>query len=216
MSASTGNRRFSLLSLVLLVTTVAALAGWIGAQRQASRARLETLRLRQQLQQYRAELGQLQVVDKTRVHAIGVRRDPNQHNRWKWRVYLPTDRQHRLVLETDQRQSVEIPETGERIIEAQLAPGADDTWWISLAVDGTPLMGASLPWYTDQTELSFPSMVGPNDRSVWEQTERPVLIKTMGARPDDSNSAEPEVDRPGFTIWIESPRTSPLPQGQGG
>ena len=198
MSNAASIRRFSLLSLVLLMTTIGALAGWIGAIQQTSKARQETLRLRREVEQYRAELGQLDVADTTRVHAIGLRRDPQDQNRWKWRVYLPTGAAYRLEIETDQRQSVDVHSAGEVIIEAQLATQQDNTWWLNLAIDGTPLSRAALPGYTLGKPLWFPRLVGPNDRSVWERAERPVLIEARYATETDGEAEA------GFAIWLEA------------
>jgi hypothetical protein len=187
--------RFSLLSLVLLVTAVAALAGWIAALRQANLARRETLVLRREVERFRAELGDLQVVDTTRVHAIGLRRAPAEKRRWKWRVYLPTAFDSHLVVQTDRTQSIDLPASGEVVIEAQLSSRGGDAWQLDLAIDGAPVATAAVPWFVEDTVLSYRALVRPNDRSVWEQAERPVLIEATNAINGDDDAR--------FAIWIE-------------
>lgn len=85
-------QRFSLASLLLLLATVACLAGWVGAARRAELARSEATTLRRANEAYRAELGFLDVVDDTKVHVVGRPPRAINPNSWSWRMYFPPGR----------------------------------------------------------------------------------------------------------------------------
>ena len=108
MNSADSSRRFSLFSLILIFTTVAATAGWIGALRQSRDARRDAIELRRALEEHRAGVGELDVADFSRVHAVGLTVNPGNGHRWKWRVFVPSEANSNLVLQTDSQQRVAL------------------------------------------------------------------------------------------------------------
>lgn len=181
---------------MLFLCTVAAVAAWWGANQRAERAIQEAVRLRMQLQQYQAELGELSVIDPTKVHAIGLRLRPEDQQRWKWRIFLPPKRKWQLLLvdgaqaldrgailqqfqghgATNQIMAVEV-QPGEFLMEAAIISREADKPQLALscAINGRPCLELPLPEF-DTAKYDLEVTVGPNDRHVWEPGEQPLLL----------------------------------------
>jgi hypothetical protein len=92
--AASHRPRFSLLSLFLTVAIICFIAAYFGASRREHdalqpAAALEERLARQSMEisQLRAELGELTVTNRTKLHLLQLP-TRNEHH-WKWRVYLP-------------------------------------------------------------------------------------------------------------------------------
>jgi hypothetical protein len=209
-------QRFSLLSLLLLFTTIVAAAGWWAPQRKAELAWNEVRMLRQKLDQYQAELGELHVVDETKVHAIGLRRAPEDTLRWKWRVFIPPEADFRLYLRTDYVPTVgtvrdpsrgishQLQGNRELLIEAAIVQRSEADWALVSAINGKPTLEERLPWYQPDANDSRPSLdlsqvVGPDDRNVWEPGETAVLILAKSLSETGGQQSNTSA---GFAIWL--------------
>ncbi len=222
-----GSRRFSLAAALLFVATVGALAAWWGANQRMERAVREARQLRVQLEQYQAELGQLSVIDPTKVHAIGLRMRPEDGMRWKWRVYLPPTRVWKLVLVAgpqsgnrnvigrqlqgeaeSNRMAVVNVAAGAFVMEAAVVPGnADQAHYIlACAIDGRPCGELQLSAFNAAADYDQELTVGPNERSVWEPGERPLLLSLRQANGQAERQTEGTAATKSLAIWLwESP-----------
>lgn len=202
--------RFSLLSLLLLTTTIACAAGWISALRQTELARVEALALRREVETYRDRLAHLDVIDATKVHAIGL-------NDSGWKMFFPPGRYvvhcYDGPYEGDDlkgpferaRLMPPIELDGETRIEAKLAYQYDDASWFVEFARPKVAVRKKISWQLDPQSCEFDSFaVAVNQRVVWEPGEPVVLM----ARRQIDRETKQQGDV--VALWIEQLGNEPL------
>ncbi|QDU57147.1 hypothetical protein [Aeoliella mucimassa] len=195
--------RFSLLTLVLLTTIVAL--GIAVAQ-----LYWEVAPLRDEVKRLRAEVGELDITDKTKVHAVGVVTD-NQL-RWKWRVWVPEGANYVARGFGEDIPAQGYPDTGATITLSQ--PGEhvlewgieydprSERWEGRLKVRGSSAGSDPQPWVDWSSRSTSSSGVGTRTTRVYDAGERVELMR-LRCTNDDNTPASPDDPVPGFLIWIE-------------
>lgn len=148
MSGTKPNRRprVSLLSLLLLTAVVAT---------SLTTAMLwsEVGPLRRENQRLRDEIGELTILDATKVHLLVLPTDPVEGYEWRWRVYVPPGSKYRVATKSSSQASGgfrsstsgsgTVLEEGQHTVGAWLRPGAKAQWHYK-AVAGGASTGGSL------------------------------------------------------------------------
>jgi len=98
--------QFSLATLLWLTTLAVCLAALLAMYRELRQARDDLRAARDEVQKYRGEMGFLDVTDRSKIYARGLK-IISSANKWSWRVFVPQGRQFRLLLATSG-----IPATG--------------------------------------------------------------------------------------------------------
>ncbi len=195
--------RFSLANLFLLMTTVVCAAGWIAAQRKAQIAAARSMVLKREKELYQAQLARLEVVDHSKVHAVGLPRSG-------WRMYFPSG--------TYQVHSYVGPSTGDDLrgpypkspimsplqfageteVEAEISYLSNDgTWSLEFSMPGHNFRKL-LPWELASQSCDFRGFsIAPGQRAVWEPGEPVVLVARQQI--DVMTKKPAEV----VAVWIE-------------
>ena len=207
--------RFSLLSLILIVSLVGLFVAWWRAKEVATQSLSELSSVRSRLEKYE---GVLNVAENDRPQAIAVRDTLRQRLRWKWRVYLPPDRDYRLhvtdfdvpedgILTTENSRpgrtyrATQFDHRGEFTVEYAIYLSRNG-WEFGCAVDGQPMIGGVFNNGKDfNPDVDLKYTVRGGSPRVWKAGESALLllgrhqpINTEGSRPGCCQ---------GFGLWFE-------------
>ena len=195
--------RFSLATLLLIMTTLVCACGWIAAQRKAQRAGMMVQTLHREVEFYRDKMAQIEVVDETKVHALGLPRSG-------WLMYFPPGKYvvHGYIgARGDHGLQGPFPPApllpplelaGEMQFEAKLShdTGAGD-WTVEFSKAGQTVR-KRVPWKLKPEEIALDGFaIAPGQRAVWEPGEAIVL---MARRPVSTKTEEPAAM---VAIWVE-------------
>lgn len=158
--------RFSLLTLVWLITVAALAVGLYSSGKRNAMLEARNQELAAQNKTFRDELGIFEIEDLTKIHAIGV---PSEFDEpLKYRVYLPPGRKYFACYQANRIPKREVPEPRHR---SQLQPGS---WLISVDLErdqdrqtGKPLPAATARLRcasTDDANSGLTTMVGISER----------------------------------------------------
>lgn len=194
--------RFSLLTLVL-VTTIVALAIAVGMLYR------EVAPLRAEVKRLRAEVGELDVRDKSKIHAIQV--PSGSKLEWKWRIWIPegVSYQMRAVGEDVPQEgfpefggTTYLREPGEQVIRYVIERDPKRGGWAGkLVYDGGSLGSDEQPWVEWSSWSAGGHGVGDSTK-VFEPGER-ILIARRRYTNENDPPKSPYDPLPGFMIWLE-------------
>lgn len=194
--------RFSLLTLVL-VTTIVALAICVGMLYR------EVGPLRSELKRLRDELGELDVRDKSKIHAIHV--PSGSKLEWKWRIWIPEGATYSLRSSGENIPDSGFPEfggtvylrePGEHVIRYVIERDPRRGGWAGKLVHDSGSVGSDAqPWVEWSGWAASKEGVG-DSTEVFEPDSRVVLIRRRYENHDNppKNPADP---LPGFMIWLD-------------
>jgi cell division protein FtsB len=210
--------RFPLWGLFIVVALACVGAAWYGMRKRereavqkaaALAAQLETQR--QENDRLRAEIGYLKIGDRTKVHALALRRLNDYH--WQWRVYLPPGKQWHLyqVLGriprrglNDIRNGKGTIDSGEFTIEAFIGRGA---FGESRLVVVTP--GRRFSQSIDEGEFEelvkaghSTGGVGSTKTEVFD-AKGPIELIRLRKHPVPGSTADSDEPEFGFMLWFE-------------
>jgi hypothetical protein len=199
--------RFSLRSLVAVVTLVAmVLVIW--------RLYAELVPLREENRRLRSELGELSIDDETKFHAILMpQANPNEFT-YKWRIWVPEGRSYQLQFAsgTIRKQGfpqgysngISISAPGEHWIEYRVFRDADSGRWIDmLYTRDASVSGSYQPWPDWSERVGTGASVGDSTR-VFEPGSRVELVRWRISQA--KSSAQIEDPSAGYMIWLEPVR----------
>lgn len=195
--------RFSLLTLVL-VTTIVALAVSVGLlYREVGPLRIEVKRLR-------AEVGELDVRDKSKIHAIQV--PSGSKLEWKWRIWIPEGITYSLRSSGGDIPKEGFPEfggtmylrePGEHVIRYVIERDPKRDGWAGKLVHDSGSVGSNpQPWVEWSSWTGSGGGVG-STTEVFEPGDRVVLARQRYEN-GDNPPKDPNGPLPGFMIWLES------------
>ncbi len=220
-SNSSSRPRFSIATLLLLLTTLCTLAAWWGANQRFVAALRQNAQLQQENAVLSAELAKLTVIDDTKVHAIGLPQtwpDPTNQSglRFAWRLFLPHDRSWHVAITEDLVEESKVGETSRAPRRGEVRSGTLilsiavldaenhlDAVQLVCSVDGKSIFEMALPGFDTTNSIKIDFMLGPHDRGVWEPGERPLLLTLSHL----------DVDRPALHIWL-SDSSQAEPEGR--
>lgn len=215
--------RFSLLTLLLLLT-IAALAVTVWRQS------FEIEPLRQEVRRLRQEVGQLTIDDESKIYAIRViTADLDVH---RFRVYLPKNRRFNLntrnetipgKLNTQSRQEwfASLPgsgssgniDSGEFTIDVQVRPDPKkpDHWDFAYSINGRGggTTGAVVPWLADRRVWTISDEVHRGKQIELDANDGLVLFALrkgdLKEFPGGYSTTGPDESKehPGLMLWIE-------------
>ena len=115
--------------------------------------------------------GHLKISDRSKAHVVAVKDLIQPRLRWKWKVYLPSDKRYRLHwtdfdIPADGKITAEHNESGrtyggateysgEFVVEFSVHMGYDGKWWMHLAADDQGLMTGDWGYWND-ADIEFP------------------------------------------------------------
>jgi hypothetical protein len=194
--------QFSLLNLVLMTTIVALGVTVYLLQQRVAPLEAEVKRLRD-------EVGELNIQDPSKLHAIQVQTD-NQLE-WKWRIYVPEGVSYAVRSYGNQIPEDNFPqwggtmylrEPGEHVLRYVIRYDPEgDRWEGSLQMKSGSVGSHHQPWVTWKGRGSTSSGVGMTTQ-VFEPDKR-VLITRRRYEDDSNPPAKPTDPLPGFMIWLE-------------
>lgn len=205
MSDETPSRRkgarFSLLTL-LLVTAIIALSVTVAMLYR------ELIPLREEVARLRNELGELNVEDPTKLHAIRVETDNELE--WKWRIWIPEGASYRLRGHGGPVPKEGYPttggttylrESGEHVIRYRIRRDPRDGRWNGSLHSPTGSVGKDhQPWVEWSSRTSTSGGVGSSTRS-YETDQRVEIIRHRVSQASSSTNIEDPAA--GFMIWLE-------------
>lgn len=211
--------RFSLLTLVWLLTIAALSVGlW-----QTGR---EVLPLREEVARVRKELGYFPVDDPSKIQIRRLR--GKVPNAWRWRLYLPRSRSYTLytfhgaapdaaafskakwceLLRGQRGAHAEPIESGESSFESLLTKYGGQWWLVTGDVGETGTSVSLAPqdkWLSDETAWAVASDVSYEKVAVIGATDPVILLhverRVHGA---DEEAMDDELTREQVVVWIES------------
>jgi hypothetical protein len=193
--------RFSLLTL-LLVTAIVALSVTVAMLYR------ELGPLREEVSRLRNEVGELNVEDPTKLHAIRVETDNELE--WKWRIWIPEGASYRLRGDGGPVPKEGYPmtggtmylrEPGEHVIRYQIRRDPRDGRWNGSLHTQTGSVGKDhQPWVEWSSRTSTGSGVGTSTRS-YEIDQRVEIIRHRVSQAN--SSANIEDPAAGFIVWLE-------------
>jgi hypothetical protein len=193
--------RFSLLTLLLATTMVALSVTVAMLYRELGPLRAEVSRLRN-------EVGELNVEDPARLHAIRVETDNELE--WKWRIWIPEGATYRLRGEGGPVPDTGFPSTGgtiylrdpgEQVIRYAIRRDPrDGKWYGELHGPHGSVGKDAQPWVEWGSRTSTGGGVGRSTQS-YLPGERVELIRFRVSQADSSSKIEK--DAAGFVVWLE-------------
>jgi hypothetical protein len=194
--------RFSLRTVVLLMGIAALLlVVW--------RQYVELGPLREENRRLRAELGALDVQDKSRLHAVQAPQ-PDEHT-WKWRVWIPPGKHYRVAIagaeiseEGFPKNSgrIELVGEGEEFLTYRIVRDPRTNSWQGTLTFADASIGAYPSHWVEWSNISKSTKSVGNVTAIAEPGEPLMLIRCRVAEAITGNSF-PSEPTDGFMIWIE-------------
>jgi hypothetical protein len=164
--------------------------------------------LREEVSRLRNEVGELNVEDPTKLHAIRVETDNELE--WKWRIWIPEGASYRLRGDGGPVPKEGYPmtggtmylrEPGEHVIRYQIRRDPRDGRWNGSLHTQTGSVGKDhQPWVEWSSRTSTGSGVGTSTRS-YEIDQRVEIIRHRVSQAN--SSANIEDPAAGFIVWLE-------------
>ena len=193
--------RYSMRTLIV-VTTIIALSITVAMLYR------EVGPLREELARLRNEVGELNIEDPTKLHAIRV--DTNSELEWKWRIWIPEGASYRVHRKGGSVPkegypsgggSMHLREPGEHVIRYLIRRDPRNGRWNgSLHTPIGSVGGDDHPWVEWLSIASAGSGVGSYTRS-YETDEQVEIIRHRVSQVKDS--ADIEDPSAGFVVWLE-------------
>lgn len=193
--------RFSLRTLLLL-TAIIALSVTVAMQYRELRP------LRKEVARLRNEVGELNVEDPAKLHAIRVETDSELE--WKWRIWIPENASYRLRADGGLVPAEGFPtgggtmylrEPGEHVIRYAIRRDPRDGRWNGSLHGPTGSVGKDHQlWVEWASTTSTSSGVGTSTRS-YDTDRRVEIIRHRVSQA--KSSADIEDPASGFIVWLE-------------
>ena len=194
--------RFSILTLVLVTTIVGLSITVAMLYREVGPLRKEVARLRN-------EVGELNLQDRTMMHAIRV--DTDNELEWKWRIWLPEGAGYRLRSFGGKVPKVGYPkhggtmylrDPGEHVVRYRIRRDPRDGQWNgSMHTRGGSVGKNHQPW----VDWSSTSSTGSGVGTITEAFEIDQQVEIIRHRVSETAKSSTTIEDPaaGFLIWLE-------------
>jgi hypothetical protein len=193
--------QFSLLTL-LLVATIIALSVTVAILYR------ELGPLRGAVSRLRAEVGELEITDPTKLHAIRV--DAENDLEWKWRIWIPEGKTYRLRGHggpvpkegfPSDGGTIYLRDPGEHVIIYRIRRDPrDELWKGTLHTTGGSVGSDHQPWVEWGSHTATGGGVGSSTVS-FDTGQRVEIIRRRISRAKSSDDIEDPAA--GFMIWLE-------------
>lgn len=193
--------RFSLLTVLLVVTIVALTVAVTKLAREVGPLRVEIAKLRD-------EVGQLNITDRTKLHALRVETDNALE--WKWRLWIPAGASYRLRCCGNKVSATGFPEDGgtmylrepgEQVVRYVISRDARDGRWKGKLHTSTGSVGGDdHVWVEWPSTRSTSSGVGSSTQS-YAPHERVEIVRHLVSQ--STSTTDMEDPAAGFLIWLE-------------
>ena len=203
----TRHPRFSLRSLVAVVTLVAVtLVIW--------RLYSELVPLREENRRLRDEVGELSIEDESKFHAILMPQSNPSEFTYKWRIWVPEGRSYQLQYASKSIPKQGLPngyggglpvtEPGEHWVEYRVFRDADSGKWHDvLSTRHASVSGSYQEWPDWPQRVGTGASVGDSTR-VFEPGRTVELVRWHISQAN--SSAQIEYPSAGYMIWLEPVR----------
>lgn len=193
--------RFSLATVLLAMTL-------LGLTLTVAMLYRELVPLRKEVARLRDEVGELNLGDRSQLHAIRV--DTDNELEWKWRVWIPPGTVYRVRAHggpvakegfPGDGGTVYIHDSGEHMIRYRVRfDPKDNRWEGALETRGASVGADDQPWVEWPSKSSTSEGVGKTTQAF--KSDQPVLLIRHRVSKATSSSAI-EDPAAGFMIWLE-------------
>ena len=193
--------RYSMRTLIV-VTTIIALSITVAMLYR------EVGPLREELARLRNEVGELNIEDPTKLHAIRV--DTNSELEWKWRIWIPEGASYRLRAHGGpvhqqgypiRGGTMHLREPGEHVIRYRIRRDPRDGRWNGSLHTQTGSVGKDhQPWVEWSSRTSAGSGVGSSTRSFETDQQVEIIRHRVSQASSSANIEDPAA---GFVVWLE-------------
>lgn len=202
--------RFSLRTLILIVTISAMAFGLVGMNLKVATLTARIQGLVAENLRLRDELGELSIDDETQLHAI--RTASGEELEWAWRIWRPEGHEYKLRVDGGSVPKSGYPteggtfylrDPGEMVVRYRIARDPrDEKWYGSLSTRGGSVGSDRQDWVEWSSTTSTTSGVGTTTRSFSEDDDQTVeLCRHMVSQQKSSSKIEDPAA--GFVIWME-------------